>query len=84
MMRLIARDADGALLASTDVVLPVSDEMDCRACHASGSGAAAQPAAGWVNDRDSAPRLPAQHPAPARRPAGRRPALRARSRSAGL
>ncbi len=24
--------------------------MDCRGCHASGSGPAAEPAAGWVND----------------------------------
>ena len=31
-------------------MLPVSDEMDCRACHASGTQAAAQPAAGWVWD----------------------------------
>jgi hypothetical protein len=27
--------------------------MDCRACHASGSGTAAQPAAGWVWNSDS-------------------------------
>jgi len=50
MMRLRARSATGAVLATTDVVLPVSDEMDCRACHASGSGAAARPAAGWALD----------------------------------
>ena len=31
-------------------MLPVSDEMDCRACHASGTQAAAKPAAGWVWD----------------------------------
>jgi hypothetical protein len=43
LMRVVVRDANGALLASTNVVLPVSDEMDCRACHASGSGAAAKP-----------------------------------------
>jgi hypothetical protein len=49
MMRLVARHkATGAVLASVDVVLPVSDEMDCRACHASGSAEAAKPAAGWV------------------------------------
>lgn len=48
MMRLTARDTLGAALATTDIVLPVSDEMDCRACHASGSGAAARPKAGWV------------------------------------
>ncbi|HSE12414.1 MAG TPA: Ig-like domain-containing protein, partial [Rudaea sp.] len=40
-------------LASTDIVLPVSDEMDCRACHASGSGDAAKPKAGWVNLADA-------------------------------
>ena len=49
MMRLVARHS-GAVVATADIVLPVSDEMDCRACHASGSGPAAQPAAGWVND----------------------------------
>jgi hypothetical protein len=48
MMRLIARTAGGAAIATNDIVLPVSDEMDCRACHASGTQAAAQPAAGWV------------------------------------
>ncbi len=49
MMRLTARDAAGNVLATTDIVLPVSDEMDCRACHASGSSTAARPAAGWVS-----------------------------------
>jgi len=53
MMRVVVRDGSGALLASTNVVLPVSDEMDCRACHASGSGQAARPAGGWVNDCDA-------------------------------
>ncbi len=52
MMRLVARQGS-TVLATTDVVLPVSDEMDCRACHASGSGTAAQPAAGWVWNSDS-------------------------------
>lgn len=36
--------------AYTDIVVPVSDEMDCRLCHLSGSGDAAKPAAGWVNE----------------------------------
>ena len=54
MMRLVARDAGGAVLAETVVVLPVSDEMDCSACHASGSGPAARPAAGWAADPDPA------------------------------
>ncbi len=52
LMRLVARDASGAVLATTDIVLPVSDEMDCRACHASGGSPAAEPADGWVNDPD--------------------------------
>lgn len=48
MMRLIARNASGAPLATNDIVLPVSDEMDCRVCHASGTQTAAKPNAGWV------------------------------------
>jgi PKD repeat protein len=50
MMRVTASDPAGAVLATTNIVLPVSDEMSCRSCHASGSGAAAKPAAGWVFD----------------------------------
>ena len=50
MMRLTAKNAAGTVLAKTDIVLPVSGEMDCRACHGSGAGDAAKPAAGWVND----------------------------------
>ena len=50
MMKVTARDASGNLLASTRIVLPVSDEMDCRTCHASGSPIDARPAAGWVFD----------------------------------
>jgi PKD repeat protein len=53
MMKVTARDASGAALASTSIVLPVSDEMTCTACHASGTSAAAQPKAGWVNMTDA-------------------------------
>jgi hypothetical protein len=49
MMRQIARSGTTPI-ATNDIVLPVSDEMDCRMCHASGTQAAAQPAAGWVWD----------------------------------
>ena len=43
--------ATGAVpAASTDIVLPVSVEMNCRACHSSGSGPAARPAADWEWD----------------------------------
>jgi hypothetical protein len=52
MMRVKAKDAGGQTIASTDIVLPVSDEMTCIACHASTSGDAAKPAGGWVNDPD--------------------------------
>ncbi|MCU0771629.1 MAG: Ig-like domain-containing protein [Verrucomicrobia bacterium] len=47
LMRLIARSGSTPI-ATNDIVLPVSDEMDCRACHASGTQAAARPAAGWT------------------------------------
>lgn len=50
LMRVIARNASNQPIATNDVVLPVSDEMDCRACHASGTQAAARPAAGWIWD----------------------------------
>ena len=47
MMRLIAKNGTTPI-ATNDIVLPVSDEMDCRLCHASGTETAAKPAAGWV------------------------------------
>lgn len=50
MVRVAARDTSGQVLAEGHVVLPVSDEMTCVACHASGSQAAAMPSKGWVND----------------------------------
>ncbi|HEX9163736.1 MAG TPA: hypothetical protein VF980_18655, partial [Thermoanaerobaculia bacterium] len=52
MMKLVVRDSTGTVLATSSVVLPVSDEMDCRNCHASGSVGGPRPAAGWVNDPD--------------------------------
>ncbi|OIQ84817.1 doubled CXXCH motif (paired_CXXCH_1) [mine drainage metagenome] len=53
MVKVVARDASGNTLASTRVVLPVSDEMSCASCHASGTDAAARPAAGWVGDANA-------------------------------
>lgn len=50
LMRISVQNASNAVLASADIVVPVSDEMDCRACHRSGSGPEAMPAAGWVSD----------------------------------
>ncbi|MCC6670451.1 MAG: hypothetical protein IT458_05275 [Planctomycetes bacterium] len=52
MMRVVARDANQIERASTQVVLPVSDEMDCSLCHASGSPTPARPAGGWVYEPD--------------------------------
>ena len=50
LMRMIAQNSANQPIATNDVVLPVSDEMDCRVCHASGTQAAAKPAAGWAWD----------------------------------
>jgi hypothetical protein len=52
MMRVEARDGSGQLRGFTDIVLPVSDEMDCRACHATGAGPDAEPVQGWVANGD--------------------------------
>ncbi len=38
------------VLATTRIVLPVSDEMTCSSCHSSGSGPAARPTDGWIYD----------------------------------
>lgn len=51
MFRITA-SVGGMSLASTDIVAPVSDEMTCKACHASGSPPDARPDAGWVDDPD--------------------------------
>lgn len=55
MVKVVAKDSAGRVLASTSNVLPVSDEMTCKGCHSSvSSGNAAQlaakPQAGWVFD----------------------------------
>lgn len=54
MMRIVVRTTGGSMLAFTDIVLPVSDEMDCKSCHtpAAGTPAPAMPAGGWVTDPD--------------------------------
>ena len=54
MVKVVARDAAGKQLATTQTVLPVSDEMSCKSCHASGSAnnAAKPPTRGWAFDTD--------------------------------
>lgn len=55
MMRLVVKNSSGTTVATTDIVLPVSDEMTCSVCHASNSvSAAAMPAAGWAGNSDPA------------------------------
>jgi len=54
LVKVTAKDNSGAVLATTKVVLPISDEMDCKACHGSTSGyTAAKPSAGWENDANA-------------------------------
>ncbi len=55
MVKVVAKDGTGKVLATTSNVLPVSDEMTCKGCHTStstGNAAqtAAKPKAGWVFD----------------------------------
>ncbi len=53
LVKVTAKDSNGNVLATAKVVLPVSDEMDCKRCHASSSLAPkAKPSTGWVNDAD--------------------------------
>ncbi|WKJ91974.1 hypothetical protein QZJ86_07485 [Methylomonas montana] len=58
-VKVVAKDAlSGKVLASATTVLPVSDEMTCKGCHASSDAnnnaaqTAAKPVAGWVFDAD--------------------------------
>jgi hypothetical protein len=51
MVRVTAKDTAGTTLATADVVLPVSDEMDCAKCHASTvTSIDAKPSAGWEHN----------------------------------
>ncbi len=59
MVKVVAKDGSGKVLATAQTVLPVSDEMTCKSCHSSvASGNAAQvaakpPLSGWANDVDA-------------------------------
>jgi len=51
LVKIVAKDSTGKVLAEAKTVLPVSDEMDCKRCHASTvDSPAAKPKAGWVNN----------------------------------
>jgi len=43
----VSTSGGGFTSASTDIVLPVSLEINCRLCHASGAGVAARPEPDW-------------------------------------
>lgn len=53
LMEMAAVDTSGRVLATTVNTLPVSDEMDCSACHASGTVTQARPVAGWAFNADA-------------------------------
>jgi len=53
MVKVVAKNSRGDVLASTMTVLPVSNEMSCTGCHTSGGGADAMPAGGWVFDNNA-------------------------------
>jgi hypothetical protein len=48
----VSDQVSGVVLAQTDVVLPVSDEMSFSECHASGARVSTKPSGGWVFDPD--------------------------------
>jgi len=53
MVKVVAKDVtSGEILAETTAVLPVSDEMDCRLCHASNGNGTAKPSKGWATLSD--------------------------------
>lgn len=56
LMHLVARDSGRAVLATLDIVLPVSDEMNCKGCHSSDTPGGAVPPSGWVRDMSNAER----------------------------
>jgi hypothetical protein len=53
MAKLTAK-VGGKLVATSSIVLSVSDELSCGTCHSSGTDPVAEPASGWVNNPDPA------------------------------
>ena len=54
MVKIVAKDGSGNVLATATTVMAVSDELSCGLCHASNSDPAAKPRSGWENDPDPA------------------------------
>lgn len=54
MVKVSAKDSTGLIVATAEVVLPVSDEMNCAKCHASSVASSdAKPRNGWENSLDT-------------------------------
>jgi hypothetical protein len=54
MAQIVAKDSSGQVLATTTVVLAVSDEMSCKNCHAPNTNSAAMPSGGWITQYSAA------------------------------
>ncbi|QDU65168.1 Ig-like domain-containing protein [Engelhardtia mirabilis] len=52
LFRIVARNTQGQVLASTVTTVPNSEELSCNQCHASAANPLARPAAGWAYDPD--------------------------------
>ncbi len=53
LLRIRAKNPGGTTLATTDVVVPVATETDCRNCHTTGGIAANEPGVTWSSDPDT-------------------------------
>ena len=78
MVKVVAKDSTGKVLATTSTVLPVSDEITCAACHASRAGDRDQPGTvggqarrGLGERHECRKGLEEEHPEAARRATGR-------------
>jgi hypothetical protein len=54
MVQVVAKDSAGNTLATSTVVLAVSDEMNCKNCHAPNTNSAAMPSGGWITQYSAA------------------------------
>lgn len=54
MVQIVAKDSSGNTLATATVVLAVSDEMNCKNCHAPNTNSAAMPSGGWITQYSAA------------------------------
>jgi hypothetical protein len=50
MVKITAMDSTGAVIATATIVVPVSDDIGCKNCHAPNTNPAAMPSGGWINN----------------------------------